>query len=133
MTAAGYYNLGQWYEGQEQYDKAIEQYKKDLNICLNLVGDVHGDTLITIKDIGDLYLDCKKYNLAHKFLTEAYEGYKQLYGPDHPDTKAAIESLVSLYEAWHQVEPDAGHDATAAEYKAQLGAIMSGMKPPATL
>ena len=28
--------------------------------------------------------------------------------------------MIKLHDAWHEAEPDAGHDATAAQYRAQL-------------
>jgi hypothetical protein len=32
----------------------------------------------------------------------------------------ALERIVSLYEAWHEPEPDQGYDAKAAEWRAKL-------------
>ena len=37
--------------------------------------------------------------------------------------RLALEQLVALHEAWHEAEPEGGHDATAAEYQTQLDAI----------
>ena len=35
----------------------------------------------------------------------------------------ALEQLVELHEAWHEADPEPGHDATAAEYQSQLDVI----------
>jgi hypothetical protein len=34
--------------------------------------------------------------------------------------RQALERVVKLYELWHAAEPDAGHDARAAEWRAEL-------------
>ena len=34
--------------------------------------------------------------------------------------RQALERVVKLYEFWHAAEPDAGHDARAAEWRAEL-------------
>ena len=34
--------------------------------------------------------------------------------------QAALERVVKLYEFWHAAEPDAGHDARAAEWRTEL-------------
>ena len=31
-----------------------------------------------------------------------------------------LETYATLHERWHKSDPDAGHDAKAAEYRAQL-------------
>jgi len=34
--------------------------------------------------------------------------------------QAALERIVKLYDAWHAVEPDVGHDANATKWRAEL-------------
>ena len=48
---------------------------------------------------------------------------------DTPATVARAERLIELYEAWHTAEPDKGHDATAAEWKAKLPPAESPAEP----
>ncbi len=42
--------------------------------------------------------------------------------PDFGDTRGALERIVRLYEAWDAAEPDRGHAAVAAEWRARLRA-----------
>jgi len=42
------------------------------------------------------------------------------WNSDHPDAGRAAQLLGELYDAWHAAEPDAGHDAQAAEWRAKL-------------
>jgi len=45
------------------------------------------------------------------------------------DDRSSITKLIALYEAWHTAEPDKGHDATAAEWKAKLPPAESSAEP----
>ena len=54
---------------------------------------------------------------AHAILVAAADR-----GPGHPDTRECIEGLVELHGAWNAAQPDAGHDAKAAEWNAKLDA-----------
>ena len=39
--------------------------------------------------------------------------------------------MIEFQNQWHEIEPDAGHDATADEYQAQLDAIEAKAGEPA--
>ncbi len=41
-------------------------------------------------------------------------------GEEDNRTISAIQALTDLYDAWHEAEPDVGHDAEAAEWRAKL-------------
>ena len=40
-------------------------------------------------------------------------------GPDHEYAIKQIDSLIVLYTAWHEAEPDKGYDAKAAAWRAK--------------
>jgi tetratricopeptide (TPR) repeat protein len=42
--------------------------------------------------------------------------------------RASLQRLIGFYDAWHAAEPDKGHDAEAAEYRAQLVAVGSPLE-----
>ncbi|MHC5114503.1 MAG: tetratricopeptide repeat protein [Planctomycetota bacterium] len=51
------------------------------------------------------------------------EGYEGLYAASTAPSKRkqqTLERVIDLYDRWHAVEPDAGHDATAAEWRQKL-------------
>jgi hypothetical protein len=41
-------------------------------------------------------------------------------GASHADTRACAQALIDLYSAWDKAEPGKGHDAEAAEWRANL-------------
>jgi hypothetical protein len=73
--------------------------------------------------MGNLLRSQGKYDEAMPYFVEALEGKRRVLGDEHPDTQATINNLVDLHEDWHEVEPDASHDAKADEYRQLLEAI----------
>ena len=51
---------------------------------------------------------------------EAYAILRESAGEEHGHTRNAALLLAGLYDQWHETEPDAGHDAIAAEWRAKL-------------
>ena len=41
-------------------------------------------------------------------------------GPEHEKTRRVAGFLIELYDAWHAVEPDVGHNAQSAGWRAKL-------------
>tara|TARA_B100002052_G_scaffold296012_1_gene323605 strand:- start:821 stop:1006 length:186 start_codon:yes stop_codon:yes gene_type:complete len=56
-------------------------------------------------------------------MREAVDGRRSLLGVSHPRTIESLEAVIEFHDAWHQAEPDAGHDAKAEAYRSQLDAI----------
>jgi non-specific serine/threonine protein kinase/serine/threonine-protein kinase len=70
------------------------------------------------KGVGD-------FAAAEATLLEACALIREGFGDTHERTVKCSELLAGLYEAWHEADPGAGHDAQAAEWRAKL-------EPPAT-
>ena len=51
---------------------------------------------------------------------QAYRRGIAEYGQSSPMVTVWVHDLVQLYTAWHEVEPDQGYDAKAAEWRAKL-------------
>ncbi len=62
----------------------------------------------------------QRYEEAETALLEAHELITAGLGPQHERTTEQIQSLVRLYTAWHEAEPDKGYDARAEEWRAKL-------------
>ena len=62
----------------------------------------------------------QRYEEAETALLEAHELITAGLGPQHERTTEQIESLIELYDAWHEAEPDQGHDVQAADWRAKL-------------
>ena len=61
---------------------------------------------------------------ARTLLHQGYEGLMQADEKEHPVAipirrREAAQRLVRLYEQLHELEPDAGHDASAQRYRAE--------------
>ena len=63
------------------------------------------------------------FDSARSYNLEALELFQDTLGEGNPMAIESLQAMVELHHAWHQAEPDAGHDATAVEYQAQLDAI----------
>ncbi len=61
-------------------------------------------------------LERAEYPAASAAALEAHELLARGMGPEHPMTIGVVDLLVSVYEAWDEADPDAGHDASAAEW-----------------
>jgi eukaryotic-like serine/threonine-protein kinase len=70
----------------------------------------------------ELGYDAEGFRLAESELREAHAMYLADHerGPTHKDTLGCVQGLIDLYTAWHAAEPGKGHDAKAAQWKAQL-------------
>ena len=66
-----------------------------------------------------------KLREAEPLLLEAFEGLRaseEEIPAAYRETRLreALERIVQLYHAWHAAEPDAGHDARGASWRAEL-------------
>jgi tetratricopeptide (TPR) repeat protein len=61
-----------------------------------------------------------RFKEAEHRMLEAHAIFEQRAGSADWRTLHAAEALADLYAAWHEVEPDAGHDAKVAEWRARL-------------
>ena len=106
------------------YTEALEAHRRTL-------GNAHPSTLMSIKNMGILLKIQGKYDEAMPYYTEALEARRRIFGDDHPDTNTSLKAMIKFQNQWHEAEPDAGHDAIAAKYQAQLDAINAGLEMPA--
>ncbi len=74
-----------------------------------------------------------RYEEAETALLEAHQLITAGLGPQHERTTEQIQSLIDLYSAWHEAEPDQGYDAKTAEWRAKLPAEQDAVAsdPPA--
>ena len=64
----------------------------------------------------------KRFGDAAAGLLDAHALCAAELGPAHRRTGTAARQVAKLYGFWHEAEPDAGHDAKAAEWRARLEA-----------
>ncbi|UCD76813.1 MAG: tetratricopeptide repeat protein, partial [Phycisphaerales bacterium] len=85
-----------------------------------VLGEKHWITSAFIGNYGETLAALQRYEEAEAALLEAVELTTAVLGPDDERAVEQIESLIALYTAWHEAEPDTGHDAKAAEWRAKL-------------
>ena len=62
----------------------------------------------------------ERYEEAADAILQAHETIASALGDEHPETRQVMIAVADLHEAWHAADPDAGHDGTAAEWRAKL-------------
>ncbi|MEE2906361.1 MAG: tetratricopeptide repeat protein [Planctomycetota bacterium] len=108
---------------KEKYEKAMSYFTEALETSRRVLGDEHPDTLYAIRAVGYVLSKQGKYEEAMPYYTEALEIQRRVRGDEHPRTLWSITALAELHDAWHEAEPEAGHDAKAAEYRQMLEEI----------
>jgi tetratricopeptide (TPR) repeat protein len=115
--------MGSLLRKQGKYDEAMPYYVEALETRRRVLGDEHPNTLNSIGNMGNLLYMQGKYEEAMPYYVEALETSRRVLGDEHSSTLWSINALIKLYDAWHEVEPDASHDAKADEYRQLLEAI----------
>ncbi|MEE2908053.1 MAG: serine/threonine-protein kinase [Planctomycetota bacterium] len=111
--------------GLEQHEEAEALLQERLKLCISGWGVDHVKTFETRNQLGDFYIKMERFEDA---LPLAKANERTLHDSSWANRRQALEQLVELHEAWHKAEPNAEHDAKAAEYRAQVEAI-EGRKP----
>jgi len=73
-----------------------------------------------LSKLGEALAGQGSFPQAERTLLEAYGSLAPGFGEHHEYTFKTVERLAALYDAWHAAEPDKGHDAKAAEWRAKL-------------
>ena len=132
-TLASINKMGKLLTDQGKYEEAMPYYVEALETQRRVHGDEHLNTPIYSANIGNLLSLQGKYEEAMPYLVEALEGNRGFLGYEHPITRRDISRLAELHDAWHQAEPDAGHDIEAAKYRRMLEEIQKNSNAePAT-
>ncbi len=117
--------IGNTYLAIGKYEEAEVYFLEALEGKRRVLGDEHPETLNSINNMRGLLNKQGKYEEAMPYSVEALEGQRRVLGDEHPETQATINNLVDLHEDWHEVEPDASHDAKADEYRQLLEDIQA--------
>jgi len=80
----------------------------------------HWNTAMFLDEHAQTVVAMGRFGEAEKIYLEARSIFESAPGAMHHRTIDNIRRLAELYDAWHEHEPDAGHDAKAAEWRAKL-------------
>ena len=124
-------NMGVLYFIQGRYEETEPYFLDALENAMAVFGQRHPETSYLENGLGVLYNKMKRHAEAEPHVLKAIEMNTLIFGEDHQRTFDSVEQAVILHTNWHEDEPDAGHDVTAAKYQAQLDAITARMEEPA--
>jgi len=96
--AATYNNLGVAYDDNGDYDEAIEQYEKALDIYeIHPAYKAHPETATTYNNLGIAYRKKGEYDKAIELYKKALGIKEQVYGKTHPETARTYNNLGDAY------------------------------------
>jgi tetratricopeptide (TPR) repeat protein len=81
-----------------EYNLALEEYNKALNININTLGEKHQDTAATYNNIGSIYDSQGKHNLALKEFNRALNIHIATLGENHPSTASSYNYIGLVYD-----------------------------------
>ena len=113
-------NLAELYHSQARYEEAANLFAQALAGAREAWPASHWMTGAILGYYGKTLTALQRYEEAETALLEAHELITAALGPHHWRTTEQIQSLINLYSAWHEAEPDKGYDAKAAEWRAKL-------------
>ncbi|TVQ32012.1 MAG: serine/threonine protein kinase [Phycisphaeraceae bacterium] len=106
-------DLGKLKEAERLGAEAVETARR-------ILPKVHWHTAVVLDQHARTLAAMERYAEAEVRYLEAAAILESALGPQHERTTDNIRQLADLYTAWREAEPDAGHDAKAAEWRAKL-------------
>lgn len=85
-----------------------------------ILGEQHFYLGVFLASYGRTLTRAGEFEHAETVLKEAYEVLSRPGQGGGPFMDRPVRALVELYQAWHQVEPEAGHDALASDWDTRL-------------
>jgi non-specific serine/threonine protein kinase/serine/threonine-protein kinase len=110
-------NLGVCLIKLDRSADALPIFQEALDMFQELLPADHPNTLYPQMEIAKIFISCGRLAEAEPLLLDAAGQCKRSVACRQAHWKSVIKQSIRLYEAWHEVEPDAGHDQDAAEWR----------------
>ena len=88
-VAKSYLGIGNVYDSQGQYERALEYYQKALEIDIKVSGQDHLDVAKSYNNIGLVYNTQGKYEEALEYYQKSLDIKIRVVGGDHPDVASS--------------------------------------------
>lgn len=121
-------NLAALLQARKELVKAEQLYREACVGLTEKLGPDHATTRRSVQALAAMLRDEKRFADAEKLLREAHQAMQARADVQPEALRQSAESLAALHEAWHQEDPAAGHDATAAEWRRAASAGGNGDK-----
>jgi len=106
-------DLGQLEEADALGDEATRRGRE-------VLGDGHWNVGVFLVQHARTLSAMGRHADAEARALEAYAVLRAALGENHERSRSAAEAIAGMYTAWHEAEPDAGHDAKAARWRTKL-------------
>ena len=115
-------NLGAVYQSVGRLDESLATLDEVLVRARRTLPPTHWNIGVFLIYRGRTLITMERFAEAVATIDEARALLEASLGPQHPRSIEARRGLVQAYEAWHAADPDGGHDAEVAKWKATLPA-----------
>ncbi len=113
-------NMARLFKAQGRWQDAERVARDTLALRLRILGERHEQVGASRFSLATLLRDTGQYAEAETVALQNEASNRALHGDAHHVTRASVELLVSIYTAWHKIQPRAGHDIKAAQWQARL-------------
>ncbi|MEM1072026.1 MAG: serine/threonine-protein kinase [Planctomycetota bacterium] len=128
-TLRAIHNMGVLHFSQHRFAKAEMYHRESLEGNRRVFGAHHIRTLTAIEELSETYMNMgrretrlfRNLNRAVAEMTKAYDLCLAGLGSEDDRTRNIAAEIASYYDEWHTIRPDAGHDASAAEWRVKAG------------
>jgi tetratricopeptide (TPR) repeat protein len=103
------HNVGDVYDSQGQYDKAIEYYEKSLVIRLKAFGPDHPDVGASYNNLGVAYDSQGQYDKAVEYYKKSLVIRLKAFGSDHSIVSQSYNNLGNVYDSQGQYDKAIEH------------------------
>ena len=86
-VASSFINIGAVYAGKGDFENALVQYQKALEIRTRVFGSDHPDVAGSYQNLAVVYRSQKNHVQTKEMATKAYHIFLKKLGPDHPQTQ----------------------------------------------
>ncbi len=96
-SATTYNNIAVYYFIIHDFDKALDNYLKALDIKKKTLGNEHPDVADTYNNISMLYIEKCEYDNALEYLFKALEIIEKVLGKEHQNTAIYYDEISTVY------------------------------------
>lgn len=89
--------IGSAYNDLGLYPEAAKQLEAALDLRRRVLGPEHPDTLLSMHELGIIYINDNKYSQAEALLSETVQIKRRVLGPDHIETIRDMNNLAAVY------------------------------------
>lgn len=122
LHASSIYELGQIHQNNEQYNRALDNYRLAINIITGNFGNDHPKLNYYYSALSDIKRLNKEYTEAEDYLHKAINVNKKNYGDQHANIAGNLNGLAHLYNVQGQ------YDSALSAADKGLKIIYSGKK-----